>query len=77
MARGVGSYKDPKFAALPEDDDVAGFLPVGVVEPVEQHQSFGTACCELQVELVSGHRLTITGSYDPDALAALIRKLTP
>ena len=69
--------KDPKFAAQQEDDDVARFLPVEVVEPVQPHPPPGAACCELQVELVSGHRLTITGSYDPDALAALIRKLTP
>ncbi len=68
--------KDPQFAASPEGDDVARFLPVEVVEPVQPPPSSGAACREMQIELVSGHRLTISGSYDPDALAALILKLS-
>ena len=68
--------KDPQFAAPPEGDDVARFLPVEVVEPV---QPLPTPCAEygeMLIELASGHRLTIKGSYDPDVLAALIRKLS-
>ena len=68
--------KDPQFAASPEGDDVSRFLPVEVVEPVQPRPSSGAACREMQIELVSGHRLTISGSYDPDDLAALIRKLS-
>lgn len=68
--------KDPQFAASPEGDDIARFLPVEVVEHVQPPSSSDAACGEMQIELVSGHRLTISGSYDPDALAALILKLS-
>lgn len=68
--------KDPKFAASPRDDDVARFLPVEIVEPVCPPE----VCCAepavMEIELACGHRLKITGEYDPDALAALIRKLS-
>ena len=63
--------KDPRFAPDPEDAEPDLFLPVEVVEPV----SAEAACGEMIVELACGHRLRINGSYDPDALAALIRKL--
>ena len=68
--------KDPQFAASPEDTDITRFLPVEVIEPVQPHLSSGIAFGEMQVEIANGHRLTITGSYDPDALAVLIRKLS-
>ena len=68
--------KDPQFTASPEDTDITRFLPVEVIEPVQPHLSSGTAFGEMQVEIANGHRLTITGSYDPDALAVLIRKLS-
>ncbi|MEM7190756.1 MAG: IS66 family insertion sequence element accessory protein TnpB [Pseudomonadota bacterium] len=70
------SLKDPQFAASPDRDDVARLLPVEVVEPVQPPPSSIAGCREMQMKLVSGHRLTISGSYDPDALAALILKLS-
>lgn len=69
--------KDPMFSARPEDDDVARFLPVElVVEPDAPEGSAADVCGEMQIELAGGHRVRITGRYDPDTLAALIRKLT-
>ncbi len=69
--------KDPKFA--PDDDaedDEAKFLPVEVIaqpalsEPVPEPTGF------IDLELSNGHRLRISGSYDPEAIARLVRHLT-
>lgn len=68
--------KDPKFASLPDDNDVGRFLPVEIAEPVRLEPMSGAGCGELQIDVVGGLRLKITGSYDPDALAVLIRKLS-
>jgi transposase len=68
--------KDPQFAALPDDPDVARFLPVEVVEPLQLAPETVADRSELVVDLAFGHRLRVTGAYDPDALAALIRKLS-
>lgn len=68
--------KDPKFAAAPNDEAAACFLPVEVVEPIEPEAKAVVDHSEMVVELACGHRLRIAGSYDPDALAALIRKLS-
>lgn len=68
--------KDPKFAATPNDEAAACLLPVEVVEPIEPEVEAVADRGEMVVELVCGHRLRISGSYDPDALAALIRKLS-
>lgn len=68
--------KDPKFAAKPNDEAPSCFLPVEVVEPTEPEAEAIVDHSEMVVELVCGHRLRIVGSCDPDALAALIRKLS-
>lgn len=68
--------KDPMFAASPEDDEVARFLPVEVVDLVQPEPPAAPDCSEMQIDLVGGQRLQIRGSYDPDALAMLIRKLS-
>jgi len=67
--------KDPKFAVVPDDGDLARFLPVEVIEPgAEAPEDDPTAV--LDIELANGHRLTVRGPYDPEALATLIRKLS-
>ena len=69
--------KDPKFA--PDDhpaEDEAKFLPVEVIaqpalsEPLPEPTGF------IELELANGHRLRISGSYDPEAIARLVRHLT-
>jgi len=67
--------KDPKFAGKPDDVDAARFLPVEVIEPGAETPVAG-AVAALDIELATGHRLTVRGPYDPDALATLIRKLS-
>jgi len=67
--------KDPQFATSPEDADVARFLPVEIVAPVQSEPSTGTECGEMQIDLAGGHRLRITGVYNPEALSDLIRRL--
>lgn len=68
--------KDPRFAPSAEDAEAELFLPVEVIEPTHVETARDTAHGEMVVELVGGHRLRVTGCYDPDALAALIRKLS-
>lgn len=69
--------KTPEFSARPNDDDVARFLPVEVVEPARPDPvSDAAAQGRMEVELAGGHRLKIIGAYNPDTLAALIRKLS-
>lgn len=72
--------KDPRFAASPEDEDVARFLPVEVVEqvpPAPEAAAPFDERREIRLELAGGHCLKIIGAYDPDSLASLIRKLSP
>jgi len=68
--------KDPKFTAGPEAGGVARFLPVEIVEPAQSDAAPFAALDEIEIELVGGHRLKITGTYDPEALARLIRGLS-
>jgi transposase len=52
------------------------FLPVQIVEEREwRHRATG-AQSRIEIDLAGGHRLRITGSYDPEALARLIRGLS-
>jgi transposase len=68
--------KDPAFASSPSSDDVTRFLPVEVVEPVQPQPAPGRECGEMQIDLISGHRVKVTGAYNPEALASLIRNLS-
>ena len=74
--------RGPRFA--PDEaavEEHAGFLPVEIIDACEEPCRAPEAeapspegCIEL--ELAGGHRLRITGSYDPEALARLIRGLS-
>jgi len=69
--------KDTRLAAGDEADDTACFLPVEIVGPV-RHEDERSVVGDgkMEVELAGGHRLRISGSYDPEALARLIRGLS-
>ena len=59
-------------------EEHAGFLPVEiVVEGREPCRDVAADAPEgrIELELAGGHRLRITGIYDPEALARLIRGL--
>ena len=74
--------KDARFA--PDEvavEEHAGFLPVEIIdagaEPdreAEVDAPVPEGCIDM--ELAGGHRMRITGSYDPEALARLIRGLS-
>jgi transposase len=75
--------RDPRFAPDPEATPMKGplFLPVDVIEhPVREdvaawddtRDPSGT----IEIDLAGGHRMRITGRYDPEAMARLIRGLS-
>ena len=78
--------RDPQFAPVPEivEEQVAEtpcFLPVEIVDrpgandtaPALAPRSVHSA---IEIDIAGGHRLKIIGSYDPEALAHLIRGLS-
>ena len=68
--------RDPRFADA-DAADVARFLPVEIVaEAKVALMAVPTADRQIEIELAGGHRMRISGSYDPEALARLIRGLT-
>ena len=77
---GVNSFnwlKEPRFEdAEPPEAEVA-FLPVEISQARDMTVlSDSTEPGTLEIDLASGHRLRITGPYDGDALARLIRGLS-
>ena len=80
--------RDPKFAPDPEiiEDEVGEtpcFLPVEIVErPVTEEPgparaaNAASAHSAIEIDIAGGHQLRIVGSYDPEALARLIRGLS-
>ena len=64
----------PDLATAPTAE--ARFLPVEII--AETKAPIGTPVVEnhIEIELAGGHRVRISGSYDPEALARLLRGLT-
>jgi transposase len=55
-----------------------GFLPIlcqSAAAPREDERP-ATADGKIEIALSSGHRLSISGAYDPEALARLLRNLS-
>ena len=76
--------RDPRFNPPPEDGLNGSFLPVEVVAalPVIDPPAIDAPVIESkalrsQVEIVlpTGHRINVSGAYDPDALCRLVRGL--
>lgn len=67
--------RDPRFADV-EAADVARFLPVEIVAEAKGPIAMPAALNHIEIEVAGGHRMRISGSYDPEALARLIRGLT-
>lgn len=67
--------RDPRFADA-DAADVARFLPVEIVAEVKAPVAMPAAVNHIEIELAGGHRMRISGGYDPEALAQLIRGLT-
>ena len=63
----------PALAAV----DTPCFLPVEIVDRARLEESRPVKTDgQIEVELAGGHRLRISGAYDPEALARLIRGLS-
>ena len=71
--------RDPRYAsdpaAAPGLSEGLRFLPVEIVETMKPPPS-PVAENLIEIELAGGHRMRISGSYDPEALARLIRGLS-
>ena len=81
--------RDPRFNRLEEEDAAASFLAVEVVAerpvlgppiidtPVVDAPAIGSGASGSQIEIVfpTGHRINVSGAYDPDALCRLVRGL--
>jgi transposase len=69
--------KDPRFAVNNEVDDAACFLPVEIVRHVE-HEAERPVADEgkIEITLTGGHRISVSGAYDPEALCRLVRGLS-
>lgn len=78
--------RDPRFAPDREivEDEVAEtpcFLPVEIVDQPQIKSTASTtdakpAQSAIEIDIAGGHQLRIVGSYDPEALARLIRGLS-
>jgi transposase len=67
--------RDPRFADS-GTVDAARFLPVEIVAEVKAPPASPVAENWIEIDLAGGHRMRISGSYDPEALARLIRGLS-
>lgn len=72
--------RDPRYApdrvpapGLPEG---SRFLPVEIVAEARAPATAPVADNHIEIELAGGHRMRISGSYDPEALVRLIRGLS-
>ena len=54
--------------------DAPVFLPVEIVNPTRPAPALPD--CLLEIEIAGGHRLRVSGAYDPEALARLLRGLS-
>ena len=78
--------RDPKYAPDPEIVEEQAveapcFLPVEIVDrpganDTASARAPSSAYSAIEVDIAGGHRLKIIGSYDPEALARLIRGLS-
>jgi len=72
--------RDPRFApdpaaALPPSEE-AHFLPVEIVAQARSAPTAPAAENHIEIEIAGGHRMRISGGYDPEAVVRLIRGLS-
>jgi transposase len=72
--------RDPRYApdpaTMPGLSEGSRFLPVEIVEAVKMPPVAATTENRIKIDLAGGHRMRISGGYDPEALARLIRGLS-
>lgn len=68
--------RDPRFQPSEDAIGEARFLPVEIVDGPPRDRRRPSSCGDhLEIELANGLRLRVTGGFDPDAVAHLVRKL--
>jgi transposase len=72
--------RDPRYAPEPASglslSEEARFLPVEIVAEAKPPVAAPVADSRIEIELAGGHLMRISGSYDPESLARLIRGLS-
>ena len=67
--------RDPRFK--PTDDDLPSFLPVEVLPDAAMTDCHsGALNNRIDIMLTNGHRLIVSGGFDPDAVSRLVRGLS-
>ena len=72
--------RDPRYApdpaSFPSLSEDTRFLPLEIIAEAKAPAATPVADNCIEIELAGGHRMRISGSYDPEVLARLIRGLT-
>jgi len=72
--------RDPRYAPdltlAPSVLEEPRFLPVEIVAETKAPMTVPAPDNHIEIDLAGGHRMRVSGSYDPEALARLIRGLT-
>ena len=72
--------RDPRYALdrvpAPGLSEGSRFLPVEIIETVKPPSAAPVSENLIEIALAGGHRMRISGGYDPEALARLIRGLS-
>ncbi len=74
--------RDPRFEPTPVEDGATSFLPVEVVaapalRPIDPLVIESKASeAKIEISLPNGHRVSVSGSYDPDAPCRIVRGLS-
>ncbi len=74
--------RDPRFQATAADVPAASFLPVEVVDtppiidpPALDPTVIESPAAKIEISLPNGHRISVSGAYDADALCRLVQGL--
>ena len=66
--------RDPRFKP---GEEACPFLPVEVIaEPSRPIPDVAASEAKIEITLSNGHRVSISGAFDPDALSRLLRGLS-
>ncbi len=70
--------RDPRFK--PAEDELPSFLPVEVLPDASPGAAMAagttvTSDSRIEITLSNGHRLSVSGGFDPDAVSRLVRGL--